>query len=138
MNRILEMSGIALAALFATLPLSATQLGDGSSGGGGITAQGGPAAPASGPGGLPGGAPGVQRAPLNAEPGANEGAGHPAPPGGDIAFPRVAPDGSGGSTGTAMSDDAIWRACMMKANPDECRTRLRGGVPDDSIERNPP
>lgn len=138
MYRIVSICGIALLTLGAAPVLAESRLGGAGGGNPSITTQGGPAAPAPGTGSLPGGAPGVQRPPLNAEPGANEGAVEPVPPGGDAVYRPNAGGGVGGNPGATMSRDQIWQACMMEANPSECRTRLRGGVADDSIERNPP
>lgn len=109
--------------------------GSGEAGGAGATTRGAPAAPSRGTDNLPGGAPGVQREPLNRAPGANgdDGRGSPGATGIDGI-------GDGGSTGGAapMSDDDIHQACMMKADPADCRTRLRSGETDDSVERDPP
>jgi len=95
------------------------------------------AGPESGTDRLPGGAPGVQREPLNASPDANRGARQPPPAPGRRANPN-AQGGVDSPPGQTMSADEIWQACMMKPSPQECRTRLQGGVPDSSIERNPP
>jgi hypothetical protein len=104
---------------------------------GALTTQGSMAAPADGSARLPGGAPGVQREPLNASPDANRGAHQPPPAPGRRANPN-AQGGVDSAPGQTMSADEIWQACMMKPSPQECRTRLQGGVPDRSIERNPP
>jgi len=138
MNRHSAIRSIALVALAAISAFAFAQADPrqgAANTGGGVTTQGGSTPPASGPYGLPGGAPGVQRSPLNADPGANEGAERPSPEG-DMAIPQNTRGDSSG--GVPMGDDAIRQECMMKANPGECRTRLRSGVPDDSVERNPP
>lgn len=111
--------------------------GGSGSGAGGAATQGSPSSPAAGPSGLPGGAPGVQREPLNPAPdvtGGEAGAGQADPAGTFDGINRR----DGDRLGTTMSDDEIHQACMMKADPDDCRTRLRNGETDDSVERNPP
>lgn len=121
---------VAAAALAAGLAFgipAAAQMGTGSGSG------------AYGSSPMPGGAPGVQRNPLNADPGATGGDGRaPAPSGisGDARYNGGG--GEGGGVGTTLSDDEIHQACMMKANPDECRSRMRRGETDPSVERNPP
>lgn len=141
MKALHTMTAFVLAAGIAcSLPAFAQVGAGGNSGGGtgGATTQGSPSSPLGGTGGLPGGAPGVQREPLNPGPGTTDGDNRSgrAPDSNDGLNGINRRDGSG--LGTTMSDDEIHQACMMKANPDDCRTRLRSGETDDSIERNPP
>ncbi|HMM76247.1 MAG TPA: hypothetical protein PJ986_11105 [Gammaproteobacteria bacterium] len=135
------MSAFVLTAGIACSLPTAAQVGAGGSAGsgtGGATAQGSPSSPAAGPSGLPGGAPGVQREPLNPPPGATDGEGRARGSTDPADTLNDTDRNENGRLGTTMSDDEIHQACMMKANPDDCRTRLRNGETDDSIERNPP
>lgn len=130
------LSVVALVTALGLVWIADAQVGAGGGGGGqggGATTSGSPASPASGPHAMPGGAPGVQREPLNAAPEDAVGSGNAMGGGGDG-------DATGGDAGrtTMMSDDEIHQACMMKADPEDCRTRMREGVTDPSIERDPP
>ena len=136
---------VAAAALAAGLAYGVpgyAQMGTGNGAGadgGGAGTPGNASSRTDGSSPMPGGAPGVQRNPLNAAPGAMEGDGRARAPTG---MPGDAQNRGGGGeqggVGTTMSDDEIHQACMMKASPEECRSRMRNGETDPSVERNPP